>query len=244
MKARPILFSGPMVRALLDGRKTQTRRTIKPQPNNDPAKHHPIAPYRTTSGDWNWVLKATGHGTGDPFPCPYGTPGDLLWVRESWAINMRATDLLKVFYKAHESASHTEMHRLISAEGISQKYQPTWPRFKPSIHMPRWASRITLEITDVRVERLQTISNKDGLAEGFIEMPATGRVATSLAAVYMGNYWYTARHAFQALWSSINGEKSWSDNPWVWVVEFKVHRCNVDELLREKANNSEVSNEK
>ena len=186
MKTRPILFSAPMVRALLEGRKTQTRRIVK----------------FGTLPDGNTNNKA-------PIGlCPYGKVGDFLWVRETWALASRATDLAKVYYKAHENASHTEFHEFVDDAKVG-KYQPTWPRFKPSIHMPRWASRITLEITGVRVERLQDCSEADALAEGAKpDMP------------------------YGTIWKAINGQESWDANPWVWVIEFKVHRQNVDEFLK------------
>jgi hypothetical protein len=190
MKERPILFSGPMVRALLDGSKTQTRRIIKPQPDNDPKKHHPIKPYCTSLGQWNWVLAATGHGCGDPFDCPYGQPGDRMWVREAVAeISCRLT------YRADtDDGAHCQVKR-----------------WTPSIHMPRIWSRILLEITGVRVERLQDISEADALAEG---IPRDTGVGTQFCRA-------EPRNGYQHLWESINGDSSWDANPWVWVIEFK-----------------------
>lgn len=195
---RPIPFKAPMVRALLAGAKTQTRRVVKPQPQNDPAKHHPIKPYDNGRGGWNWVLSATGHGTRDPFPCPYGVPGDRLWVRESfWGCDMPGYgDTPCVVY---------------DDEWVGREYKPAavrpWGRKFgriPSIHMPRDASRITLEVTGVRVERLQAISEADAKAEG---SPLT-------SGSYSHRGWY------RELWGEINGPGSWDANPWVWCVDF------------------------
>lgn len=219
-KERPILFSGAMVRAILNGSKTQTRRVVKPQPANDPAIHHPIEPYRTSGGDWNWVLAATGMGTGDPFPCPYGKPGDLLWVREE-----------------HYRFGHWEPVPGVSTKGGRQKWRfvadadetlfdapdeyrkgrhhkdpstPAWHK-RLARFMPRSVSRITLEITDVRVERLNDINEQDAEAEGIDFMREIPDADETLRASKL----------FEVLWESINGIGSWSLNPWVWVIEFR-----------------------
>jgi hypothetical protein len=221
MTERPILFSAPMVRAILAGQKTQTRRAVKPQPQNDPAKHHPIAPYNNGRGSWNWVLAATGHGTGDPFPCPYGVPGDLLWARES----------LKAVYDERELI----IDYAYAADGAKVPRDPTLdvpfndgfafahlarPGGVPSIHMPRWASRITLEITGVRVERLQSISREDSIAEGIEPIGDRWR-HYFYSAEDADEAWEFPQNSFGSLWASINGTESWDANPWVWVVEFK-----------------------
>jgi hypothetical protein len=182
MIERPILFSAPMVRALLDGSKTQTRRVVKPTPE-----------WIGQSG----VLSYRGR-VGLPHAlCPYGQPGDRLWVRETH-MDLGACYL----YRADAAA---EQERAIVA--------PRQP-WRPAIHMPRAASRITLEITGVRVERLQDISEDDALAEG----------CSSTAIVHEDGEDYTGHYAseeYQDLWESINGPGSWEANPWVWVVEFK-----------------------
>lgn len=218
MADRPILFNGAMVHAILAGRKTQTRRAIKPQPANDSARHHPIAPYHNGSGGWNWVLAATGHGTGDPFPCPFGAPGDRLWVREAHAI-----------FSAHgqhrgdgkrwgpwgglpTTASQDGEQIAYYREGFDRSDPGRW---RPSIHMPRWASRILLEIIAVRVERLQAINEADAMAEGAepILVPPDG-----------GSCPYT--EGFRDLWTSTGGD--WAANPWVWVVGFRIAEGPVD----------------
>lgn len=171
MKERPILFSGPMVRAILEGRKTQTRRVVKPQPAH-------IAGIGTVLN----IDTITGKA------CPYGKPGDRLWVRETWdGVRLDGGGAL-VSYRADGDKPVTD-------DG----------RWHPSIHMPRWASRITLEVVSVRVERLQEISEEDAMAEG-----------VALAENYRG----PVAH-FASLWEQINGLGSWNANPWVWVVEFR-----------------------
>lgn len=194
MKERPILFSGPMVRAILHGTKTQTRRVIKPQPWYLPEAYDRFA-------GWMWTRTGDGDGTGlawgsevapeqvsEPLSvyCPYGAPGDLLWVRETWRVNGNEHDYAmagpdKVFYRADEDWNA----------------DAGW---RPSILMPRWASRITLEVTSVRVQRLQDISHEDGKAEGFDSLDG-----------------------FALLWDRINEKRGygWHANPWVWAVEFR-----------------------
>lgn len=187
MRERPILFSGPMVRALLAGTKTQTRRAIKPQPYVDEMGN-------ACWNGWNYGQDTSGRPLfktlASPIPlsrmkrvlCPYGQPGDRLWVREAWAA---------------------------LTTGFAYRADPIWnsppaARWIPSIHMPRAASRITLEVTEVRVERLQDISEADAVAEGAFTDPAC-----------------PAYDAYRSLWESINGPGSWDANPWVWVVEFQ-----------------------
>ena len=194
MKERPILFSAPMVRALLDGSKTQTRRVVKPQPEWDGkwfqwGGHKPNSKYGACAGNslstTFWMLDA----------CPYGKPGDRLWVRETFLI-------------ADARAKH--LPPWVYAADYSYKDRPS-TRWKPSIHMPRAASRITLEIVRVRIERLQDISEADAKTEGWpVHMPSDPRGYTS------PKQWYAM------LWNAINGPESWALNPWVWVVEFKV----------------------
>ena len=191
MKERPILFSAPMVRALLDGSKTQTRRVVKPQPVYDG---------RFAGG---WKLKGKkGHEAATCSPliaevCPYGQPGDRLWVRESFAHIYRDNS-------SPERRSFEDVAYMADGRGIDIGAYGSW---KPSIHMPRWASRITLEVTSVRVERLQDISRGEAMAEGcpFPNM-AQGKDPCQ---------WYGK------LWEQINGPDSWEANPWVWVIEFK-----------------------
>jgi len=189
MKEKPILFSGDMVRAILEGTKTQSRRIVKPQP--DIAVPGPI-PGSGVCGRFTPEDEKFGR-LGKTIPCPYGHPGDRLWVRETWAM-------------AHGLPPESHLrHQVLYAADYAPGMLGCPAR--PSIHMHRWASRITLEITGVRLERLQEISDADALAEGC--SAADMKSGDCLASVY-------AR-----LWDQINGPGSWAANPWVWVIEFK-----------------------
>lgn len=223
MKERPILFSGPMVRALLDGRKTQTRRTV-----TLPTKGEYIRP---DMGGWSpsTIGGADQHGrsvpehvclwnqtTGTTLACPYGVPGDRLWVKETHAIVPRTA------YAMRDGVQQTlkpgdDHDAAVYAAGWERSKPGRW---RPSIHMPRWASRLTLEITEVRVERLQDISKSDAEAEGIRE-PSLGEwVETGLWQVRRTQC--EAVTTYCALWESINGPDSWAANPWVWAVSFRV----------------------
>lgn len=220
LKERPILFSAPMVRAILDGRKTVTRRPVK-------GCQIPVEDTSVAAGERHrWMAIAQRdprYGFGvfgateaecakelEEFaPCPYGRPGDRLWVRETWAADAQVNaiaprDLSQgepIFYPADGAVRKTGCSMI------------TQGRARPSIHMPRWACRILLEITDVRVERLQDISRADIRAEGMQCPPELASDDVS------PNYrdWYRA--AWRQLWESTGGD--WAANPWVWVVEFK-----------------------
>lgn len=200
MNERPIAFSAPMVRALLAGTKTQTRRVAKPR--RKPSLLEPGAwsdDYVLAPGNREWLMR----------DCPYGQPGDQLWVRETWATPpyfdlVRPSDLqvgTSIYYVADGKES-LGRHNELSSEA-TRSLPEFWTR-RPSIHMPRWASRITLEITGVRVERLQEISASDALAEGVTHSTLND-----------------PRVEYRWLWESIYGEGSWNLNPWVWVIEFR-----------------------
>lgn len=226
MKERPILFSAPMVRAILDGSKTQTRRVLKHQPHEDwyPAHYTELHAFEK-DGELN-PDKVVGWGAvnedGDQgYVCPYGKPGDRLWVREAWSLEM-----IGAFGTAHGYDSTYELRfraddvarEIHVAPGESDPYIKLYYSqrgdWRPSIHMPRWASRLLLEIVAVRVERLSDISEADGRAEG--APPAPYQCAPGYEA-YTREY----RLGFERLWESINGAGSWKADPWVWVVEFK-----------------------
>lgn len=197
MTDRPILFSAPMVRALLAGTKTQTRRVVK-------MKSHQQIEQRDDGTDWPWMYD--GERDADSWmACPYGQPGDMLWVRETWQA-VSGND------RARHIMTHPRPDRgWLEYAATPRDDEPAY-KWRPSIHMPRWASRITLEVTGVRVERLQDISEADAMAEG---------VHYSLLEKIQAGQDRWARHAYKKLWETINGSDSWDLNPWVWVVEFK-----------------------
>jgi hypothetical protein len=222
MRELPILFSGPMVRAILEGRKTQTRRVVKNQPPLDcgfveTAFYHPTvldchgdeAPgeeiFGAYSEDGSWGMK-----------CPYGAPGDHLWVRETFQGPMWEegtwdpdTDYHSPKYCEYRADGGPTPEYVDFEDNLHQGW-------KPSIFMPRWASRITLEITGVRVERLDDIGEADARVEG---VTIEDRHMNGYCA---GQTRPPSIRAFRELWDSINGDGAWEANPFVWVVEFKV----------------------
>lgn len=185
---RPILFRAPDIRAILEGRKTQTRRIVKCGFEVD--------------GD------ESGQGFVPRSPCPYGLPGDRLWVRETWG---QVSE--HIVYRAD-----ADEYGRLNYGGL--RFKPKW---KPSIFMPRDASRITLRVVGVRVEQLQDISEEDAKAEG-VTSPLSadtlsGGVANYGLPVHFTPYRYA--HGFRFLWEQINGADSWNTNPWVWVIDFE-----------------------
>lgn len=210
MKARPILFNTDMVKAILAGRKTQTRREVK------------------TWKDERLPKFVNGAMEGS---CPFGQPGDLLYVRETFRLYDSSMECA-----CYDPCTCSRHHGkpMYFADGFSAKDELKW---KPSIHMPREFSRLTLEITDVRVERLQDISEEDARSEGIQSKPGIAVIEgkqTPSPVYFVGGLHPegSPSEAFRSLWSSIYS--NWHTNPWVWVVEYKVHHCNVDALLRER----------
>jgi hypothetical protein len=210
MKERPILFQGAMVRAILSGAKTQTRRAIKLQTGRTFDEHALVGAIQELRPVYDSVAKTTVGHRAALIRCPYGRPGDRLWVRETaliWASNREVA-----YADDHEwNGIKRDMWNIAAQKQADPERWPGINNWKatPSIHMPRWASRITLEITDVRVERLQDISEADAIAEGAepILVPPDGGSCPHV-------------EGYRTLWESINGEGSWDANPWVWVVEF------------------------
>ncbi|MBZ6546868.1 hypothetical protein FMJ40_06100 [Klebsiella variicola] len=200
MKERGMIFNGEMVRALLDGRKTQTRRIIKD-----------CTVGRDQISKFIQIEKKFIGCYPEDVPelirecCPYGIPGDRIWVREAFRVHSRATDVATLVYKASERNSWTEQTHRVPVAVCNKPATPE--KWTPSLHMPRWASRILLEITDVRVERLKSISDGDAIREG-----------CSTADMKSGD---CVADVFARLWASIYGSDSWNANPWVWVIEFK-----------------------
>lgn len=203
MKDRPILFSAPMVRALLAGNKTQTRRTLKLRPGFDLEQRD--------DGQW-WPWAEHPERCDDVWmDCPYGQPGDRLWVREAW----RVIDVADCFAPREITAAHRIW---FEADG---QHKPPAGRYRPGMFMPRWASRITLEVSGVRVERLQDISEADAQAEGTTPIPDPWDHVRLACADIGCSGPQPHRLGFRELWRDINGPDSWDPNPWVWVVEFK-----------------------
>lgn len=209
IKERPILFSAPMVRAILEGRKTVTRRAVK-------------------GSGLVWLDNFLAEYVADPENnlCPYGNPGDRLWVRETTEADHDTTN------SAVLSRYAADREPVLYSGGGDPEYNGSvahWDyqrRSRPSIHMPRWASRILLEINDVRVERLQNISEQQALAEGIVGVPFRPDDGWPICTGYMvgpddgkTGLETTAAKAFAGLWNSVGGD--WDANPWVWVVEFK-----------------------
>lgn len=244
MKERGMIFNSEMVRAILDGRKTQTRRIMKVQP--EPSKSRPgdfwfsskklesmvhisdFAPGNSPIADYHLFIQE--------HCCPFGAVGDRIWVRETWALLGNEDgccvdwndNLCKGDEKTAARIYRSSCEQRPGDYGLwsipdnaywkphteNEKFEGAW---RPSIHMPRWASRILLEITDVRVERLNDISQEDAQAEG---MALTGWRPTYSDPDSGGEVW-TPYDNFARLWESIYGEGSWKANPWVWVIEFK-----------------------
>jgi len=260
---RPILFSGLMIRAILEGRKTQTRRAITKM-----------------RGCSEWIVgdrildtqamlthaQSTNAALRCDDLCPLGQPGERLWVREAWRIaSLPVDDCPAIQYRADNSiewrdpldpifnwdAKYEDWFERMNLQliedceraglevNINEDMAYTWDwdsiptRWRPSIHMPRWASRITLELTGIRVERIRDITKKDAIEEGiqwseaFPEGYTVGASLDPSGMMVGGNYKfnaYSAEQCFAKLWNSINAKRSygWDENPWVWVVEFQV----------------------
>ncbi|EIF30912.1 hypothetical protein BCh11DRAFT_06424 [Burkholderia sp. Ch1-1] len=204
MKERPILFSGAMVLAMLDGSKTQTRRVVRDQATLDVA-YSPIV---------NGGVVFNYSGTDRLMQCPHGVPGDRLWVREAWRTtgdDGRADDM-----PPRDLQPHTVWYE---ADGAAPADECVG-KYRPPMFMPRWASRITLEVTGVRVERLQDINEADAQAEGVSrDTEPCDHIRQSCEDI--GCLGQTHKASFCNLWCDLNGIPSWTKNPWVWVVEFR-----------------------
>lgn len=232
MTEHPIIFNGPMVRATLEGRKTQTRRVIKPQLHGIGPSHW----YSHEPEGW-WTC---GDNTGTIWRCPYGLPSDRLWVREMWQVggwdellhvqrvNFRANDTAFIPNEPESSEVDDSMNEwcgrtmdeLIAAGYEAPDDAPfnlpegAWPvKWRPSIHMPHWASRINLEVVNIWVERVQEIMGDDFYAEG-----CPDNFVSLKDQIMVPQDW------FRNLWDSLNAKRGlgWDANPWVWVIEFKV----------------------
>ena len=226
MQERPILFSAPMVRAILAGTKSQTRRILKLKWGFDVEE-------RDDGTLWPWAQ----HPDCDDdvwMPCPQGQIGDQLWVREAFRFPASLDHLspsvcgdkaLDAGYRTPWAPTQFEADGSRTGEwrGFDTPPEKTRPgKLRPGIHMPRWASRISLEITALRAERLQDISDADARAEGIEGMAGDPECGYRNYLDQSGKDWtLSPRESFQSLWESINGPASWAKNPWVWVVEFE-----------------------
>ncbi|MGI8601062.1 MAG: hypothetical protein ACR2KB_17550 [Chitinophagaceae bacterium] len=196
-KESPIIFSTPMVQAILDGRKTQTRRIIKISPRISSDPNIDLKKYYDEMREY--ILSF----------CPFGTAGDLLWVREKW--------------KENETPTGYPYHHYADDDVYTNKDNEKW---KPSIHMPKEACRLRLEVESVRVERLQDISEEDAELEG-AQPVLYHSLSQRMEVIEPSHIFYEQAYAkfqtgFKMLWQKINGQKSWDENPWVWVILFKV----------------------
>lgn len=221
MKERPILFSGPMVRAIISGQKTVTRRAMKHQPQK--------APVDVVDGVPSWDSPTSYAGevqmnTQCGKPCPYGKPGDRLWVRETHKIATGKAGDSQACVR-YEADGDYQAKILPLPEAVGPR---TFDRTRPSIHMPRWASRILLEVTDVRVERLRDSSDMsllDELGDMLEDCDSVaGREFSRLESLQVAGAplkMLPEMYGFKAWWDKTNGAGSFDANPWVWVVEFK-----------------------
>lgn len=194
VKERPILFRDEMVKAILEGRKSMTRRIVKPQPPHGYEPH--------IASDFASAKFRNGYAPWTPSR-HHGVVGDRLWVRETWAISGHHKDGPRYEFRA--APADGECHRSVG-------------RWKPSIHMPRAACRLVLEITGVRVERLNDISEEDAIEEG---VSYTGPYPAAVACGFLPRAEDLARRGYRKLWEAINGVGSWAENPFVWVVSFR-----------------------
>ena len=230
MKERPILFSAPMVRAILAGQKTQTRRVVKFPRSRDSFvlidRGNGWWPYQSDDGE----TEICNDGCEHCYSSPYGQPGDRLWVKETWrhtassledarAITEDITSGIAIDWRA------TYIDKCIQHLGFTREDAEMVDDFeiwRPSIFMPRWASRILLDVVSVRVERLHDISEADAIAEGVSPLDGSeGPNAWGVSTNGIHLSAPTARSCYALLWESINGTGSWDANPWVWVLEFK-----------------------
>lgn len=220
MKERPVIFNGEMVRAIIDGRKTQTRRVMKVQPESSGFGLRFITESLNNrdTGKYFWSQSdacGINRPRSKPFACPFGQVGDRLWVREAYQGPLFNFDQMETYLEDTSKFERPEFCEYRADGGKTPEYYDADDNlrygWKPSIHMPRWASRILLEITGVRVERLNDITHEDAKAEGCCYGRGGG----------VPDFAVTPADHFPTLWASIYGVENWRANPWVWVIEFR-----------------------
>lgn len=223
MKYIPILYNNPMVQALLDKRKTKTRRLLNPQPNND-------IWIEKSDSSWGYVQKKQIGSNPDRFEiiqnwkCPYGQIGDVLWVRENYKLYINFDNQVYVQFEGRETFdvyNKKEISLNTLQKIVARKLKPNEWHSCPSIHLYKEFASIFLKITDISVERLQNITEDDAIAEGVQLVSELNDNKKYLD--YTGNWDYLsdAKDSFISLWQSINGPDSWEANPWVWVIQFE-----------------------
>ncbi|MEX8082413.1 hypothetical protein [Acinetobacter baumannii] len=230
MKERPIIFNTTMIKAIIEGRKTQTRRLVKPQPKyfkGDAGGHW----WRCTHVQSMVRVEEELQNPGELYKGfidevnPFGKKGDRLWVRETFCFghidefDAEHPDDRKLFIDQFDGRNKTPIPKQWCIENDVEIEEVVW---KPSIHMPRSASRILLEITKIRIERLNQISSWDAVQEGLLKLPVSGRYVVNQGDQYFGAVSNNPCEVFKWLWESIYGSSSWELNPWVWVIEFNV----------------------
>jgi hypothetical protein len=193
-----------MVQAIMEGRKTMTRRVVKPQPHKNWTKSYEIRQRTGRQFDFEFIAGSVLHLP--EYHCPYGGVGDVLWVRETWA----------PLFVEHGATAYKAS--VLNLNGINIKEHIVEGRWRPSIHMPKSRARIWLQITSIKVERLQDISEDDAIAEGIDG--AEDRMGYK-DYLDQNSATFHPKLSFESLWESINGAESWDSNPWVWVIEFK-----------------------
>lgn len=229
MKERPILFSAPMVQAIREGRKTQTRRVVKGIPDNVTLHTYygaytdgriGSAPRQAIAHSLGWFVPEAGDlwpcNDKDRLRCPYGQPGDRLWVKETY----RTYKSLDVLMPSRIEAGAGIEYAAGGSSILGRETLYGTGKWRPSIFMPRKFSRILLEITRVRAERLQDISDEDLVAEGIKSLEDYHEAVEHASAIGCGTG-YIPKQIYERLWDSINGAGSWDANPWVWCVSFK-----------------------
>jgi hypothetical protein len=228
MTDRPIIFSAPMVRTLLEGRKTMTRRLMKPQPTG--LSKITMIPGQAKS----WTLTPDGNRASVDFKAPPYAVGDRLYVREAHYLTDDGDEECVVYAEDQDAVNDhlANIQIKLACLNLSQEWAAPHLRLRPSIHMPRWASRLTLTVTGVKVERLKEISEADAVAEGIgrlVGSKGPNHFTREITGKWSGSFNApTGQEVFADLWNSLHGPGAWETNPWVVAVSFEVRKGNID----------------